>query len=194
MPIPPICRSLRLHPDLRLGPAADGVSESVSCLETPSPLPPLHPILPSSFPPDTSSTSYNVWIGMNTDFPSTESQEEQFCQQTVFILYRQAGAALLLYPVLLILNGRIHWPESWRDAMWILLQGISGIYVNQFLFLLGLARTTPNLAAIFQVCLAHTKPPTISLVPLFLPSPPNVHLTLNRAPRSLARSCPQSFT
>lgn len=74
----------------------------------------------------------------------------QFCQQTVFILYRQGGATLLLYPALLVMFRRVHWPENWRDALRITLQGISGIFVNQFLFLLGLARTTPNLAAIFQ--------------------------------------------
>eukprot|EP00911_Craspedida_sp_UC1_P000389 UC1_evm3s297 len=90
-------------------------------------------------------------MGLNTAFPSSEPAEAAFCVQTAFILYRQLGGSILLYLAVLALNrGRIHWPETKRDGLMIVLQGVSGIWINQFLFLLGLSHTTPNLAAVFQ--------------------------------------------
>lgn len=77
-------------------------------------------------------------------------QDDKFCRQTAFVLYRIDGAALLLALLVAIYDGGIKMPASWRHQLSYCVQGACGIWVNQYAFLLGLKYTSPTDAAVIQ--------------------------------------------
>lgn len=95
----------------------------------------------------------NVLIGIASDFAAEVTTREQFCRLTGFVAYRQVGGSVLLLLVAVVAR-----PASLRAVAgfgrreWALLvlQGVFGIYLNQYCFVLGLGRTNPNVAAILQ--------------------------------------------
>eukprot|EP00041_Stephanoeca_diplocostata_P010918 m.174884 g.174884 ORF g.174884 m.174884 type:complete len:359 (-) comp18340_c0_seq2:81-1157(-) len=94
---------------------------------------------------------YNVILKKSTDFPSTMSNKEQLCRQTAFMVYRMVGScALLALPF--IVTCKIKRPKNFKHWVSLVIQGVTGIYFNQYCFLLGVGHASANIAAVVMAC------------------------------------------
>eukprot|EP00039_Didymoeca_costata_P007679 m.102682 g.102682 ORF g.102682 m.102682 type:complete len:343 (+) comp13778_c0_seq6:355-1383(+) len=94
----------------------------------------------------------NIFVEIISRFHNI-SPFEEYCRLTAFVLYRHVCGGILLslaafysfhgHPSLQVLRTCSPW-------VYLVLQGFTGVYLGQFLFVIGLGHTSANTAAIMQ--------------------------------------------
>jgi hypothetical protein len=76
------------------------------------------------------------------------TQEDQFCRMSAFVLYRQLGGMLLLWSAAWAVAPRplIKRSLGWKGWLSLCGQGFTGMFMNQYFFVLGLGHTSAVIA------------------------------------------------